>query len=255
MNMDEKSPAAAGHTAPESLRRRPRASFPLLRQIFLVVLSLLVIYNVYKVRVPRERLKQTLQPLAPKRVPLEIHNIVKCPNAQVALTALVLPTIERVHDKVDFRLSILARETEEGMHCKHGPEECKAAMMELCTQDTHRDSRSLVGFLECLTNEYQRIPERAHYEACAAKNSIDLEKVDQCAARDGGAYAYELLRKSAQRTIDAGVHISGTIRLNEKVYCIRDGDNDTWLECPNGPGVDELVDAIERLYNATTEEL
>lgn len=51
----------------------------------------------------------------------------------------------------------------------------------------------------------------------------------------------------------AGVHISGTVRLNAKVYCIRDGDNDTWLECPNGPGVDELVNAIERLYNATTE--
>lgn len=94
------------------------------------------------------------------------------------------------------------RETEEGMHCKHGPEECKAAMMELCTQETHPDSRSLVGFLECLTHEYQRIPERAHYEACAAKNHIDLEKVDQCAARDGGEYALELLRKSAQRTID-----------------------------------------------------
>lgn len=74
--------------------------------------------------------------------------------------------------------------------------------MELCTQETHPDSRSLVGYIECLTHEYQRIPERAHYEACAAKNSIDLEKVDQCVARDGGAYALELLRKSAQRTID-----------------------------------------------------
>lgn len=47
--------------------------------------------------------------------------------------------------------------------------------------------------------------------------------------------------------------ISGTVRLNGKIYCIRDGDNDTWLECPSGPGVDELVDAIERLYNARTE--
>lgn len=88
------------------------------------------------------------------------------------------------------------------MHCKHGPEECGAAMMELCTQETHSDSRSLVGYVECLTHEYQRIPERAHYEACAAKNSIDLEKVDKCTAKNGGAYALELLRKSAQRTID-----------------------------------------------------
>jgi hypothetical protein len=94
------------------------------------------------------------------------------------------------------------RDTEEGMHCKHGPEECKAAMMELCTQETHRDSRSLVGFIECLTRDFQRIPERAHYEVCAAHNSIDLEKVDRCVARDGGEHALELLRQSAQRTID-----------------------------------------------------
>lgn len=83
MKMNEKSPAAAGHTAPKTPRRRPWASFPLLRQMFLVVLSLLVVYNVYKVGVPKEGLKQTLEPLAAKRVPLEIHNIVKCPNAQV----------------------------------------------------------------------------------------------------------------------------------------------------------------------------
>lgn len=45
------------------------------------------------------------------------------------------------------------------------------------------------------------------------------------------------------------MRISGTVRLNEKIYCIRDGDN--WTDCPNGPGVDNLVDAIEQLHNAT----
>lgn len=100
------------------------------------------------------------------------------------------------------------------MHCKHGPEECKAAMMELCTQETHSDTRSLVGFVECLTHEYQRIPERAHYEACAAKHSIDLEKVDKCAAKNGGAYALELLRKSAQHTIDVSEKIVSLVLTN-----------------------------------------
>lgn len=89
--------------------------------------------------------------------------------------------------------------------------------MELCTQETHSDSRSLVGFLECLTNEYQRIPERAHYEACAAKHSIDLEKVDQCTARDGGEYALELLRKSAQRTIDVSEKIVPRVLTNDEL--------------------------------------
>lgn len=106
MTMNEKSPAAAGHTAPERLRRRPWASFPLLRQAFLLVLSLLVVYNVYKIAAPKESLKQTLQPLATKRVPLEIHNIVKCPNAQVRppFTSLSIMKCQMTHTMSAFRL-------------------------------------------------------------------------------------------------------------------------------------------------------
>lgn len=106
MTMNEKSPAAAGHTAPERLRRRPWASFPLLRQAFLLVLSLLVVYNVYKVAAPKEGLKQTLQPLATKRVPLEIHNIVKCPNAQVRtpLMSITIIKSQMTHAMSAFRL-------------------------------------------------------------------------------------------------------------------------------------------------------
>jgi hypothetical protein len=46
------------------------------------------------------------------------------------------------------------------------------------------------------------------------------------------------------------VRISGTIRLNEKIYCVR--DKGQWENCPNGAGVDDLVDAIEKLHNAAT---
>lgn len=94
------------------------------------------------------------------------------------------------------------RPTEDGIVCKHGPEECKASIMELCAQETHPDPRTNVGFVECLTHEFERIPERAHYEACASKFSIDLEAVDHCATRDEGAYGFKLLRESAQHTID-----------------------------------------------------
>lgn len=47
-----------------------------------------------------------------------------------------------------------------------------------------------------------------------------------------------------------GVRISGTVRLNEEIYCIR--DKGRWIDCPNGASVDNLVGAIEELHNATT---
>jgi len=39
--------------------------------------------------------------------------------------------------------------------------------------------------------------------------------------------------------------VSCTIRLNNEVYCVRDGGE--WVDCPNGPGVNDLIIAIEKL--------
>jgi hypothetical protein len=38
---------------------------------------------------------------------------------------------------------------------------------------------------------------------------------------------------------------SATIRLDNKIYCIRDGGE--WSDCPNGAGVNDLLIAIEKL--------
>lgn len=48
--------------------------------------------------------------------------------------------------------------------------------------------------------------------------------------------------------IDSQVDVttSCTIRLNDEVYCIRDGGE--WSNCPNGAGVNDLIIAIEKAY-------
>ena len=43
------------------------------------------------------------------RVPLEAHIMSKCPDAQYCLQQLVVPAMEQIHDKVDFRLSFIGR--------------------------------------------------------------------------------------------------------------------------------------------------
>jgi hypothetical protein len=44
-----------------------------------------------------------------KIVPLEAHIMSKCPDAKDALELLVLPVMQRVHDKVNFTLSYIGR--------------------------------------------------------------------------------------------------------------------------------------------------
>lgn len=48
--------------------------------------------------------------------------------------------------------------------------------------------------------------------------------------------------------IQAGVTKSCTIRLNNEIYCIR--DDEQWIDCPNGPGVNDLIIAIEKLHRS-----
>lgn len=58
-------------------------------------------------------------------VPFEAHIMSKCPDAKDCLRMLVLPTMQRVIDKVNFTLSYIGTPTEnDGVDCKHGPEEC-----------------------------------------------------------------------------------------------------------------------------------
>lgn len=50
----------------------------------------------------------------------------KCPDTRDCLKELILPTMMRVIDKVNFTLSYIGTPTEnDGVSCMHGPEECK----------------------------------------------------------------------------------------------------------------------------------
>lgn len=63
-------------------------------------------------------------------VPLEAHIMSKCPDAKDCLRMLVLPTMQRVYDKVNFTLSYIGTPTEnDGVDCKHGPEECTSVRL------------------------------------------------------------------------------------------------------------------------------
>jgi hypothetical protein len=59
-------------------------------------------------------------------VPLEAHIMSKCPDAKDCLRQLVLPAMQKAHNKVNFTLSFIGRPTDQndGVDCMHGPAEC-----------------------------------------------------------------------------------------------------------------------------------
>ncbi|EXA47833.1 hypothetical protein FOQG_14160 [Fusarium oxysporum f. sp. raphani 54005] len=243
--MDEKRAAPRAMSPPRSLRR----SRPTLTIAFVIA----VVYTFWIWQPFNPILDQTMVDITSddvhttdRLVPLEAHIMSKCPDAKDGLELLVLPVMQRVHDKVNFTLSYIGRPTaNDGVDCMHGPSECMGNIIELCARELYPDPKINLGFIMCLSRDYSEIPERSLVEDCALESAIDFQQLNDCAVKEDGAYGLSLLRDSIKRTADAGVTKSATIRLDNKIYCIRDGGE--WTDCPNGSGVNDLIIAIEKL--------
>ncbi|KAI0999146.1 hypothetical protein K3495_g9049 [Podosphaera aphanis] len=183
-------------------------------------------------------------------VPLEAHIMSKCPDARDCLKMMVLPTMQKVADKVNFTLSYIGTPTANGgVECKHGPGECMGNIIELCSAKLYPDPKIYLGFTMCLTRDFDEIPQPDLVKDCALEHGIEFEKLHECATTDDGGLGMNMLRSSVRRSTQDGVTKSCTVRLDEKIYCVRDGNQ--WKECPNGPVVTDLVDAIEKLFQSS----
>lgn len=134
-------------------------------------------------------------------VPLEAHVISKCPDTRDCLRELLLPTMIRAYDKVNFTLTYIGTPTEnDGVECKHGPGECMGNIIELCAHHLYPDPKIWLGFTMCLTKDYHDIPQRELVEDCALEHAVDFEKLNECATRDDGAFGMAMLRQSVKRS-------------------------------------------------------
>ncbi|CEL08982.1 hypothetical protein ASPCAL12126 [Aspergillus calidoustus] len=210
-----------------------------------------------------------------ERIPFEAHIMSKCPDARDCLRELVVPTMERVGDKVDFELSFIASVSNKSsdVECMHGPTECIGDMLMLCaanlpfSQETSADQVATLqtppvrylGFSNCLISNYEDIPDRSLVEQCALEYGIDFEALNECVSQQDDnpnkgdqndrLSGVALLRKSARHSADLGVKTSCTVRVDDTVWCVRDGG--AWKDCAQGgegSQVSVLVEQIEKLW-------
>lgn len=203
------------------------------------------------------------------KVALEAHIMSKCPDARDCLHDMILPAMQNISHKVDFRLSYIVRlhinptspldtantaaqgtvtQDDDGVACKHGQEECLGNIIELCAQKHYADPKTFLGFTMCLTKEYQDIPKRELVEDCALEHGISMQTINDCATLEHGAVGLEMLQESFNRSAEAGVSKSCTVRLDEEVRCIRDGGE--WTDCEGGSEASDLVRDVEEAYAA-----
>ncbi|KAK8160961.1 hypothetical protein IWX90DRAFT_283235 [Phyllosticta citrichinensis] len=189
-----------------------------------------------------------------KKVPLEAHIMSKCPDARDCLRDLVLPVMAELSPHIAFTLSYIGTPTDhdDGVECKHGQTECLGNMLELCAADLYPDPKLYLGFTMCLTRKYADIPQRDLVQDCALEHGLAFDKLNDCLSKDDGGYAVDLLQASFERSSKANVTKSCTVRLNEKIRCIRDGAE--WKDCPDGSDKESLVRDINALYDQLNTE-
>ncbi|PVH82106.1 hypothetical protein DL98DRAFT_371407, partial [Cadophora sp. DSE1049] len=138
-----------------------------------------------------------------KLVPFEAHIMSKCPDARDCLREMILPTMQRVIDKVNFTLSYIGTPTDnDGVSCMHGPQECMGNIIELCSAKLYPDPKIYLGFTMCLSRDYQEIPQESLVKDCALEHGIDFDELDKCAVEENGGTAIGMLRDSVRRSID-----------------------------------------------------
>ncbi|PKS09235.1 hypothetical protein jhhlp_003849 [Lomentospora prolificans] len=190
---------------------RSRAARPLLGLIAIFLVSWYSLWH-WDLLEPRSA-SETLEPgrkhegdfpiSRPARtlVPLEAHIMSKCPDARDCLRDMILPAMQRVHDKVNFTLSFIGTpSSNDGVACRHGPQECMGNILELCAFELYPDPKISLGFTMCITRDYKHIPERSLIQDCALEHAIDFQALNNCASRDDGAHGVDMLRRSVMHS-------------------------------------------------------
>ena len=198
----------------------------------------------YYVEMPgRKRLlaRSSLASDAASRRQSQLHALI---HRNVSLT----PTAHASCSELIF-FSFPYRPTEHdyGVACKHGPSECLGNIIELCAASLYPDPKLYLGFTMCLARNYEEIPQRSLVEDCALEHGLSFDMLNACASNEDGA-GMSLLRASVQRSAEANVQISCTVRLDEKVRCVR--DNGEWKDCDAGYKVEDLVEDVNKLYES-----
>jgi len=185
------------------------------------------------------------------KVPLEAHIMSKCPDARDCLHDMILPAMQEVSHKVDFKLSYIGNVTDhdDGVLCKHGEGECLGNIIELCAAKQYPDPKIYLGFTMCMARDFEEIPEKQLVQDCALEHGISMEKLNDCTVNEDGALSVDMLKESFNRSETAGVTKSCTVRLNNKIRCIRDGGE--WKDCDGGSSAKDLVADI----NAESKKL
>jgi len=186
------------------------------------------------------------------RVPIVLGVMSRCPDALLCESVLD-SAFDQTWNIINIDLSFVGKindsDSDWGVTCMHGSQECQGNVQELCAINRSQSQEDWWQFVQCLNYEGKdQVGDKALAERCAGVASIPWDDEDGRKGMKGcveGDEGKELLKASVRRSKDMGIEKSCTIVISGKKRCVRDG---TWKECETGHTVEEFVSYIQDEY-------
>jgi len=192
------------------------------------------------------------------KVPVQLGVMSRCPDALLCENVFN-QVIPKVADKVNLSMVYVAKldssESDFGVKCMHGPEECAGNVQQLCVHK-YEPMKVWWEFVQCQNYEGRdKIgnPDLALKCARAAGINWEVSEAGKCAGLDGSGKAREgvqMLQKSVVEGQTLHIQKSCTILISGRKVCVHDG---TWKECENGHTVNDFVEQINDEYARLNE--
>jgi len=191
------------------------------------------------------------------RVPIMLGVMSRCPDALLCESVLD-GAFKQTWDIVDINLSFVGKindsDSDYGVTCMHGTDECEGNVQELCAVSRASSQEDWWHFVQCLNYEGKgKVGDKALAQRCAGvayipwddeENDGETRKgIKGCIEAQEGK---DLLKESVKQSQKLGIEKSCTIMISGQKRCVRDG---TWKECETGHTVEEFVSYIQDEYN------
>jgi len=141
---------------------------------------------------------------------LELFVMSQCPYGTIA-EDLVMPIVEEFGEDLNFKLSFIARETDDGFSSLHGQPEVDENIRQLCIIKDNPDK--FFDYLKCFNEDMSDA--EAQSKKCATEVSLNNGRIQTCLESDEAA---ELFAENIKRAEEVGASGSPTFYINDAPY-------------------------------------
>ncbi|KAJ1821006.1 hypothetical protein LPJ56_000970 [Coemansia sp. RSA 2599] len=179
------------------------------------------------------------------KVLIDLFVMSRCPDA-VKMEDVLSKVVPAVHSIMDVQLNFIASldpNATYGAQCKHGDDECRGNIDELCALNHRPDLPSFWRFLQCLNARFDSIGRDPDLSLkCANSAGLDTAAFLACVSQSEGR---ALFKQSVENALFAGVKTSATLYIDGKPRCVEDGG---WRDCPGGYRPNDFIRDICAAY-------